>query len=486
MEIRRPRDAQALLAAASDIGGEDWPQSERCRLSVNLLQALVAGERFEDARTTLADLLPMLGDATARLRMLVEIERVRMAHAGGDLIEAHAALERATALAPSDPECFEHVEIAEAAAELAFAENDAARAAALIDTVVTRDATDDLAGREVLARLLQARIFEALGKPDDAERTLAAALRRANARGLRAHADEVRSAIAERGGSERVWLPGNTTNTPIDDELNRRFVRRSALGAGGFASVVRAYDLELGIQVALKRSVLEDVFDPAMRQRLLDAARTEVSAGSRIEHPGVARIHGMLVEGDRGALLIEEFIEGETLRAALPKIEAPHALDLLARLAYALAAVHAAGVVHRDFKPDNVILRPNGSPVLVDFGIALIGRKREKDLKGGTPFYMAPEQAAGRRTDARADIYAFGVVAHEVLLKARPEPETTSMGWLLSGHSARARRLTAAGLAPDVASLIAQLLAPHPRWRPRSAAMVGARFADAAAKAAHA
>jgi tetratricopeptide (TPR) repeat protein len=485
MEIRRPRDAQAMLAAASAIAGEDWPITERCRVAVNRLQALVAAQRFDEARTALAELPTLLTGATPRLRMLAEIERVRIAYAAGDLNEAHAALDRATALAPTDPESFEHVEIAEAAAELAFAEKDFARAAALIDTVVTRDATDNLAGREVVARLLQARILDALDKPDDAERTLAAALRRASARGLRAHADEVRSAIATRGGSERIWLPDHATNAPIAEEMMRRFVRRSTLGAGGFASVVRAYDLELGVEVALKRSNLENIFDPAARQRLLDAARTEVSAGSRIEHPGVARIHGMLVDGDREALLIEEFVEGETLRAALPTIDTPRGLDLLARLSYALAAVHAAGVVHRDFKPDNVILRPGGTPVLVDFGIALVGRKREKDLKGGTPFYMAPEQAAGQRTDERTDLYALGVVACELLLKTRPEPEALSLAWLRSGRSARERRLATAGLTPEVARLIATLLAPHPRWRPRSAGLVGAQFAEAATAAGH-
>jgi len=483
MEIRRPHDAQALFACALDVGGPDLSDRERRRASVNLLQALVAAGKLDGARACLDGLLPVLAGASARLRFLVEVERVRIARAAGDFKEAHAALARAAALLPDNPEAFEHVEFAEAEAELALAENNAARAAELIDKVVTRCATDDLAGREVAARLLQARVFEALERPDDAERTLAAALRRARARALRGHADEVRSAIASRGGAESAWIPGETSAAPIEAELTRRFVRRKTLGTGGFGSVVRAYDLELGTEVALKRSTLENIFDTAQRSRLLEAARTEVAAASRIEHPGVARIYGMLVEGDREALLIEEFVEGETLRAGLAKFDLPHGLDLLARLSYALSAVHAAGVVHRDFKPDNVILRPNGAPVLVDFGIALTAADRDRKGKGGTPFYVAPEQAAGRITDARADLYALGVVAHELLLKKRPEvPSGTSwLSWVSSGISARRRELVSAGLPGEVADLIARLLAPHPRWRPRTAAEAGACFAAAAA-----
>jgi tetratricopeptide (TPR) repeat protein len=485
MEIRRPHDAQALLACALDVGGPDLSDRERRRAAVNLLQALVASGRLDAARAALDDILPMLAAASVRLRFLVEIERVRLARAAADFKDAHAALARAAALLPDNPEAFEHIEYAEAEAELALAENDASRAADLMDKVVTRYATDDLAGREVGARLLQARVFEALERPDDAERTLAAALRRARARGLRSHADEVRSAIASRGGAEGAWIPGETSAAPIEAELTRRFVRRKTLGTGGFGSVVRAYDLELGTEVALKRSTLENIFDTAQRGRLLEAARTEVAAASRIEHPGVARIYGMLVEGDREALLIEEFVEGDTLRAALGKFDVPRGLDLLARLAYALAAVHAAGVVHRDFKPDNVILRPNGAPVLVDFGIALTAGARDRKGKGGTPFYVAPEQAAGRETDARADLYALGVVAHELLLKKRPEALAASnwRAWLMSGNASRRRELTGAGLPPDVADLVARLLAPHPRFRPRTASEAGASFAAAATEA---
>src|SRR5262249_12899770 len=138
-------------------------------------------------------------------------------------------------------------------------------------------------------------------------------------------------------------------------ETARRFVRRQPLGTGAFGSVSRAYDLEQGIEVALKQVSLAGLYDPATRARLLDSLRTEVAAVSRIDHPGVARVHGMLVDAEGNALVIEEFVDGPTLRkVAAAALEPSHALELALRISYALASVHAAGVVHRDLKPENI------------------------------------------------------------------------------------------------------------------------------------
>src|SRR5262249_49565203 len=150
------------------------------------------------------------------------------------------------------------------------------------------------------------------------------------------------------------------------------------------------------------------------------------SAASRISHPGIARIYGLLTESDGDALLVEEFVEGPTLRSVMAKEQEPaRLLDLLSRIAFSLAAVHAANVIHRDLKPHNVILRGGASPVLVDFGIALLDRNRKNMAKGGTPFYMSPEQARGRSVDTRADLYSLGVTAYEALVGRRPEEESS-------------------------------------------------------------
>ena len=129
--------------------------------------------------------------------------------------------------------------------------------------------------------------------------------------------------------------------------------------------------------------------------------------------------------------------------------------------------MHGAGLIHRDLKPDNVILRGNDAPVLIDFGIALLAGERHQPGTG-TPAYMAPEQARGQRIDARADLYALGVMAHEMLTGARPAPPRSALPFTGFAELRAIRRsLTAAGIAPDVAELVSRLLAPRPRLRPR-------------------
>ena len=243
----------------------------------------------------------------------------------------------------------------------------------------------------------------------------------------------------------------------------------------------RAYDLELGIEVAIKRAARGENYNPALRDQLLEAARTEMTAAARLDHPGIARVFGVLAVQGGDTLVIEEFVEGQTLRQAMETgLDRTRSLTLLSRIAFALAAVHAAGLIHRDLKPDNVILRGNDAPVLIDFGVALLAGERHQPGTG-TPAYMAPEQARGQRVDARADLYALGVMAYEMLTGARPEAPRSTLPFtgFLELRAIR-RSLTAAGIAPDVAELVSRLLAPRPRLRPASAAEVGMAFADAA------
>ncbi|MCC7346070.1 MAG: serine/threonine protein kinase, partial [Variibacter sp.] len=297
----------------------------------------------------------------------------------------------------------------------------------------------------------------------------------------------VRSRIAARGSDERAGLSGDVPAEAASPDTASRFVRQRPLGAGGFAKVMRAYDLELGVEVAIKRSSLKDIYDPALRGRLLEAARTEVEAASRLNHPGIARVYGLLSEPNGDSLLIEEFIEGPTLRDALKaKMEPARAYDLFARVAFSLAAVHATGVVHRDIKPDNIILRGGNAPALVDFGIALLSKAGDS-AAGGTPGYMPPEQAKGGRIDARTDLYALGVTVYEALTGKIPGAPSSFLPAILASFFRKrelCRELVDAGIDAGAAGLIASLMAPHPHWRPTSAATVGTSFAEAAARAA--
>lgn len=255
------------------------------------------------------------------------------------------------------------------------------------------------------------------------------------------------------------------------------------MGAGGYGSVERAYDLELGVEVAIKRISLECIYDLRDRTRLLKSARTEVAAASRIQHPGVVRVYGMLIDGSGDALVIEELVEGQTLRSIMGKpIPVAQALDLITRVAFALAAVHAANIVHRDVKPENIILRDQSSPVLVDFGVAVISGQHHRLPAAGTRNYMPPEQIRGHRLDGRADLYALGVIAHEMLLGLVRRP--AEAGLLTIGRARRYRRdLEDIGVDRDTSKLLAKLLSPFRCLRPRSAAMIGAHFSRCGALA---
>ena len=315
--------------------------------------------------------------------------------------------------------------------------------------------------------MLDAQILHALEKPDEADRTLAAALRRAVATNLPGHADVVRERLAARGRSQNVWLPG-LSPAAAGLGASERFVRRRPLGAGGFGAVSRAYDLELGTEVALKNLRLKALYDSAVLAERRTAAQMEVAAASRIQHPGVGRVYGLLDEPDGDALLARELVEGPTLREAMQtKLHLAEKIGLLAQLAHCLAAIHAADIVHRDLKPENVVLRDGISPVIIDFGISAIGHVRQDKDAPKTLNYAAPEQSKNGWADARSDIYAMGVIAYEVLTGRLPSgPAHFAFG---SRGNAVSDELRAAGMPKDAAKLIAAMLSVSPRQRPQTA-----------------
>jgi predicted Ser/Thr protein kinase len=210
-----------------------------------------------------------------------------------------------------------------------------------------------------------------------------------------------------------AWSPGDVVGAyRILEELGR----------GGMGVVYLAEDTRLQRKVALKALATPVPADAELRERLAREAR----AAATISHPSVATVYA-LEEIDGHLVIVSEYVRGETLRDAIARgaLDQGRARKLAMQIAGALVAAHEAGVVHRDLKPENVLLTAGGEAKVVDFGIAHVETPGDTRLTRtgivlGTPAYMAPEQFLGGRVDARADIYAFGVLLSEVVTGRHP------------------------------------------------------------------
>src|SRR2546427_3733566 len=204
------------------------------------------------------------------------------------------------------------------------------------------------------------------------------------------------------------------------------------LGAGGMGEVYEAHDSKLGRKVAIKVLPATFIHDPQRLARFQREARMLAS----LNHPNIATIHG-LEESDGVHYLVMELVPGETLAERIGKGALPveEALKVSGQVAQALEAAHEKGVIHRDLKPGNVKLTPEGRVKVLDFGLAkafvgdggpeaptvttLTAMSTEDGRILGTPAYMSPEQARGKTVDKRADVWAFGCVLYELLTARR-------------------------------------------------------------------
>ena len=200
------------------------------------------------------------------------------------------------------------------------------------------------------------------------------------------------------------------------------------IGEGGMGQVYQATDTKLKRQVALK--ILPEAFaaDPERLARF----QREAEVLASLNHPGIAAIYGLEEAGDTRALVLE-LVEGPTLADRIKRGPIPldEALPIAKQIAEALEAAHEAGVIHRDLKPANIKVRDDGTVKVLDFGLAkaldpspvgdpsqsptLTAAATQMGVIMGTAAYMSPEQARGKRTDRRADIWAFGAVLFEML-----------------------------------------------------------------------
>ncbi len=193
-----------------------------------------------------------------------------------------------------------------------------------------------------------------------------------------------------------------------------------ALGSGGMGVVYRALDERLGRHVALKVLPPHLGARPDAKRRFLHEAR----AAATLDHPGICAVYEVAETAEGQLFIAMPLYHGETLQARLLRGPLPcgDAVPLVLLIAAALHHAHAHGIVHRDVKPSNVMLLPDGGVKILDFGVAKVQDVTLTDggVVPGTAAYMSPEQAAGREVDHRTDVWSLGVVLYEALAGARP------------------------------------------------------------------
>jgi tRNA A-37 threonylcarbamoyl transferase component Bud32 len=270
-------------------------------------------------------------------------------------------------------------------------------------------------------------------------------------------------------------------NDPLLDRLvvavGTQYLVDAEIGRGGMAVVYRATDLRLNRRVAIKVLPPELAFNADVRERFLREAQT----AAQLSHSGIVPIY-TVDEREGIVYFVMALVDGESLAERLsrePRLPIAEARRILAAVAEALAYAHEQGVVHRDVKPDNIMLeRTSGRPLVTDFGIARAAqgdtRLTVTGVAIGTPAYMSPEQALGERElDGRSDIYSLGVIGYQLLAGETPFKASNTPAMLVKHVSETPRPL--ATLRPDTPAALAHAIAralvkkPEDRW-PNAAA----------------
>lgn len=259
-------------------------------------------------------------------------------------------------------------------------------------------------------------------------------------------------------------LPGAT--------LNNRYQLSSRVGVGGMGEVWEALDLLIGRTVAVK--ILKDEYVRALG--ILERFRTEARNAALANHEGIATVYDYGEEEDT-AYLVMELVPGEALSEILKRessLPSDRVLDIIAQTASALNAAHLAGLIHRDIKPGNLLITPDGRVKITDFGIARIIDQEPITEAGqvmGTVQYISPEQVSGLSASPATDIYSLGIVAYEALAGRRPFTGDSKVAIALAQVNETPPDLPAHVPEP-VRNLVLACLAKNPSDRPAPAAML--------------
>jgi serine/threonine-protein kinase len=293
-------------------------------------------------------------------------------------------------------------------------------------------------------------------------------------------------ASAERADStgrlERIVSAAFDLAGPPDQQPQpgERYEMIEKLGVGGMGTVYRANDRRSGRVVALKFLSQSLAEDPVLKRRF----HREAEAAAALDHVNIGAIHRIEETEDGHPFIVMPFYSGGTLKQSIARgpLAVADAVGCAAQVAAGLAHAHAAGVIHRDIKPANLMFAADGSLKIVDFGIAKTAGETltRKGLVLGTLAYMSPEQAEGEALDHRTDLWALGVVFHEMLV-GRPPFSAPSIDRLfqavLHGAPPEIRKLRPE-VPPTIAAVVSRLLEKEPARRDPDAASVTAALRD--------
>jgi eukaryotic-like serine/threonine-protein kinase len=294
-------------------------------------------------------------------------------------------------------------------------------------------------------------------------------------------ADVLRKAVAQRRQHLALLRTG-----PEAERLSQfgpvtirghRFVRELAIG--GTSSVYLAESERAGEMVVLK--VLRDSPSAGDEHTQFTRFLQEYELISKVRHPNVVRIFDLGIADDHAYLAMEYFARGDLRSPIASGLDGSEALTYLAQMAAALQVVHAVGVLHRDLKPGNIMLRADGTVALIDFGLAKHVRMDAPEITAtgeifGTPYYMSPEQGHGSSLDERSDLYSLGVIFYEMLMRQKPYIAQTPMA-VIYMHANAPIPLLPEGLR-KYQPLLNKLLAKDPVHRFSSASALLAMIED--------
>ena len=279
-----------------------------------------------------------------------------------------------------------------------------------------------------------------------------------------------------KGDENKTAIKSNTTGDARSGDfvagtvLASRYRIISLVGKGGMGEVYKAEDIKLSQTVALK--FLPDHYQND--SEALERFHAEVRNARQVSHVNVCRVFD-IGEIDGRHFLSMEFVDGDDLSDLLTRVGRfthERAVEISRQLCVGMEAIHKAGILHRDFKPANIIIDKKGVARITDFGIAGIEAEIAKDgIRAGTPAYMAPEQISGKEVSTRSDIYALGLVIYEIFTGKQAFIADNVMELIKMHQTATPTSASeiVKGIDPLVESVIAQCLEKNPRDRPQTA-----------------